>query len=525
MRCSKCGEECREGLNFCLRCGTPIQNIPKEDIEEQLKENVEDIIDDVKEVRVPFHDLIDKIDIDDDDEDSYGYDEDDEELDLVIGRDLSRIGNNRRIQLPEDDEDDESESEEKKNGLLKSKKNIAIIAVISAVIIAAVIFIIVTWIGNNKSYSEYYQKGTEYMESGDYKSAAGQFEHAVSAAENDKQKTDAYVMLWSAYSQIDGYESEKIEALEALIELVPDEITYYQALLTLYQDTDQTDKIEKLLASIEDENLKAQLKEFDTNMPTATAVEGTYSEPVTVGLSASADRDIYYTLDGTVPDTSSTKYIAAIELDEEGTYVLSAISVDNSGNASAVFTATYVLDFGSVSSPTVSLETGTYNEQQEIEVTAGEGCTIYYTTDGSMPTTSSKQYTEPFYMDEGNNVYSFIAVNSSGVSSDVVSCIYILEPGYTYSYDSAVTKLTSELVSNGTLENSYGEFSDGSVMYFSYRTTTLIDHNYYYIITASKESAAGVLLSETSYAFGVDTGKIYAAKYGTDGYELSGAAE
>jgi len=25
MKCSKCGEECRENQAFCLRCGTPIE--------------------------------------------------------------------------------------------------------------------------------------------------------------------------------------------------------------------------------------------------------------------------------------------------------------------------------------------------------------------------------------------------------------------------------------------------------------------------------------------------------------------
>ena len=28
MKCSKCGEECRENQAFCLRCGTPIQVVP-----------------------------------------------------------------------------------------------------------------------------------------------------------------------------------------------------------------------------------------------------------------------------------------------------------------------------------------------------------------------------------------------------------------------------------------------------------------------------------------------------------------
>lgn len=524
MRCSKCGEECREGLNFCLRCGTPIQEIPdKEEIEEELKENVEGLIGDVKEVRVPFQDLIDKIDIDDDDDMDYDYDEDDEELDLAIGRDLSKISNGKKktddstVRILDDDEDDDE-----KKGFFKNKKNVVIVSIIAVVIIAAIIFLAVSIFSNNKSYSEYYSKGEQYYAAGNYKAAASQFEKAAKAASTDTEKTNAYEMLWSAYSQLNGYEEEQIEALEQLIALNPDEITYYEALLTLYQDTDQTDKTEELLASVTDESLKEQLSRFDTTVPVATEEEGTYSTAITVGLSASKNRDIYYTTDGSTPTTSSTEYDGAIEFTKEGTYVLKAISAGDDGTVSGVLTATYVIDFGNVSAPEVNLDSGTYSTQKKIKVTVDGDATIYYTTDGTTPTESSKEYTKAFYMEEGNNVYSFIAVDSSGAKSDVVTRVYILKPDYTYSYDSATSKLASTLVSWGIMENQYGEYSDGSVMYFAYKTTTLIDRNYYYIIAASKESSDGSVISEKTYAVGCDSGDIYTASYGSDGYEISG---
>ena len=41
MKCSKCGEECRENQAFCLRCGTPIQVVPDFNlIEAELANNV-----------------------------------------------------------------------------------------------------------------------------------------------------------------------------------------------------------------------------------------------------------------------------------------------------------------------------------------------------------------------------------------------------------------------------------------------------------------------------------------------------
>lgn len=519
MKCSKCGAECREGLNFCLRCGTPIPKIPDSgELEEELKENVGDAMKDVKEVRVPFSDLVDTIDIEEDDEPDY---DDDEELDLAIGRDLSGYGSAK----DRGDEKEKSAPEKKKKGFFKNRRNVVIVSIIAAVIIAAVVFIVVTLVNNNKSYGQYYNAGLEYMSESEYKSAAKQFEKAAEVAETDDQRIAAYEMMWSAYSQLTGYEEEQMEALRALIELNPTEITYYQALLLLYQDAGMTDEMDELIASIEDDDLKSELKEYDTTMPVATTAEGTYSEAITIGLSSLADRDIYYTLDGTTPDESSTKYTAAIELSDEGTYTLMAVSVDSEGSRSAVFSATYVIDFGSVAAPVVNLDSGTYNTQKKIKVTADDGLTIYYTTDGTTPTTSSTEYVKSFYMAEGNNVYSFIAVNSDGVSSQVVSRIYILEPGYTYTYASAAEKLTSTLVSWGIMENSYGEFSDGSYMYLSYTTTTLVDHDYYYIICAEKVSAEGSTTSTKYYAFGVDSAEIYTASNGDDGYEISGLSD
>ena len=44
-------------------------------------------------------------------------------------------------------------------------------------------------------------------------------------------------------------------------------------------------------------------------------------------------------------------------------------------------------------------------------ITADEGCSIYYTWDGTDPTDTSARYTEPIEVPEGNNILSIIVVN------------------------------------------------------------------------------------------------------------------
>ncbi|MGE3840549.1 MAG: chitobiase/beta-hexosaminidase C-terminal domain-containing protein [Vicinamibacterales bacterium] len=62
---------------------------------------------------------------------------------------------------------------------------------------------------------------------------------------------------------------------------------------------------------------------------------------------------------------------------------------------SATRTATLTLNFGTLSTPTLSPTSGTYDTDQLVTMTADAGATIRYTTDGSTPSTSSPVYSAP----------------------------------------------------------------------------------------------------------------------------------
>lgn len=72
--------------------------------------------------------------------------------------------------------------------------------------------------------------------------------------------------------------------------------------------------------------------------------------------------------------------------------------------------------------PEFALDPGTYNEVQEVALSSETGGTIYYTTDGTDPTTSSTKYTEPILLqDEGTTEIRAIAVNKNDIPSVVSS--------------------------------------------------------------------------------------------------------
>lgn len=83
---------------------------------------------------------------------------------------------------------------------------------------------------------------------------------------------------------------------------------------------------------------------IDTKAPTASAniVSGTYNTNKVVTIIMNENGNIYYTLNGATPTTSSTRYTGPITI--SSTKTLKYIAVDASGNSSPVYTATYNID-------------------------------------------------------------------------------------------------------------------------------------------------------------------------------------
>ena len=74
-----------------------------------------------------------------------------------------------------------------------------------------------------------------------------------------------------------------------------------------------------------------------------------------------------------------------------------------------------------VTKPIITPNGGTFAEAQEVTITAEEGCTIIYTTDGAEPgMTAGTQYTAPFTISE-DCVVKAIAFDATGASSAVAS--------------------------------------------------------------------------------------------------------
>lgn len=76
--------------------------------------------------------------------------------------------------------------------------------------------------------------------------------------------------------------------------------------------------------------------------------------------------------------------------------------------------------------PQFSLDEGSYPEVQEVALNSN-GEAIYYTTDGTEPSTSSQKYTEPILLNEGQTTIKAISVNKKKIPSIAISKKYTID--------------------------------------------------------------------------------------------------
>ena len=111
-----------------------------------------------------------------------------------------------------------------------------------------------------------------------------------------------------------------------------------------------------------------------------------------------------------------------------------------------------------LAAPTFSPEAGSYTSVQSVTISAAEGATIYYTTNGTDPTTESTQYSGAITVDESMTIKA-IAVKDSEIS-DVATAVYDIDLSPVITVASPI-----ELDGNTPSKNitiSYNNFTPGS---------------------------------------------------------------
>lgn len=104
--------------------------------------------------------------------------------------------------------------------------------------------------------------------------------------------------------------------------------------------------------------------------------------------------------------------------------VVRAVFIRDDGIQSEEAAGTYHVVFQYPDEPVFSIPAGTYERGFSVTITGGEGCKIYYTTNGEEPGPGSKLYQGPVYIAPGLTVLQAIAVDEDGGTSAITEAIY-----------------------------------------------------------------------------------------------------
>ena len=178
-------------------------------------------------------------------------------------------------------------------------------------------------------------------------------------------------------------------------------------------------------ATVDNQTLQTILTVLDTISPTASAntTSGLYDTPQNVALSMSEPGTIYYTTNDNTPTFNSNRYTNPISIAK--TTTLKFFAIDISGNQSPIYTETYTIDTKPPTANSTPIG-GFYNATKSVNLSMDESGSIYYTLNGSDPTTASSKYLIPIII-SSTTILKYLAVDLASNKSPIYSQTYTID--------------------------------------------------------------------------------------------------
>src|SRR6266576_3214754 len=196
--------------------------------------------------------------------------------------------------------------------------------------------------------------------------------------------------------------------------------------------------------------------------PVISPATGTFTSAQSVTISdATSGSSIFYTLDGSQPTTSSTAYTGAFTV--SNTTTVKAIATAPNFTQSSIATSVITINVQSpAATPVISPATGTYSSPQTVNITdATSGSSIFYTLDGSQPTTSSTLYTNAFTVSTTTTVKAIATAPNFTTSNTATSVITIQSTSPTISFASGFTATGLQFNGRTKLNGARLQLTDG----------------------------------------------------------------
>jgi hypothetical protein len=184
--------------------------------------------------------------------------------------------------------------------------------------------------------------------------------------------------------------------------------------------------------------------------PASKTFTGTQAVTITDAI---AGATIYYTTDGSMPTSNSPVYSSTNPPVVSSTETITAIASPNGYVQSPPSSETYTLATAAAN-PAFSLAPGTYTGARTLTITdSSPSPTIYYTFDGSTPTTSSAVYSNPLVVPVSASVtIQALAVAPGLTPSSVVSATYTIQLPYAIDFPEGFTEAQGPMQFNGSTD-------------------------------------------------------------------------
>lgn len=377
MICKQCGAEVPEGSVYCNTCGAEIQIVP----EYSILEN--DI------------------------------------LDSYIGVEL---------RMPEESEEPKKKKKHAPiNYSLRFYRNILIVVgVVAALVLIVSAF---AWRyfsarrAENESYDYQLAQAIRYYDDMNYEMAVAHFDKALALSPEDTQVLTYLARCYENLGELQAAEN----IYHSLIELDNTRLSYFEDLVRIYEAEGDYEKIRQLLSMTEDPEVLTFLSDYTVGEPIFSLASGEYYDDLEITIESGDMAIIYYTTDGSDPVENGMVYNEPIRFEGEGRYLLKATAQNSMNLYSGVAEAEYVIKYETPPLPRASLPSGVYSGQQIITIETTEGCSAYYTLDGTTPTVRSFRYETPIVLPgAGEYVISVVSISSHGKVSDTAVFTYLI---------------------------------------------------------------------------------------------------
>ncbi len=369
MKCPNCGMELAEGKLYCEQCGEEIHIVP--DFEP--------------------------------------------EVEITMEESLGQVLENA------------FEKPKQENVKKKKKKHSRFNVAVVILIIFSIFFIAFAFYFMEHSENFQIGRGHHFYEEGNLTRAAYNYKKAIELNPDNIQTKISLAYCYRDMGEELSFEELMTEIIHSPYVTENDLIMAYKQIISYYLSKNDYEKIDKILTGCNNEYVVKTYSDYIVWEPEPSYSAGYYNEIVPLKLSSKSRGTIYFTMDGSEPTTDSMIYEGeTIFLSGGQTHTLKAILVSDFGVISDCVTAVYEIEVQKPSPPEVYPLSGEYQVREPIVIEVEDYETVYYTMDGSVPTTSSKKYRDSMMMDVGYTLYRFIKVDEDGIASDYTEREYIV---------------------------------------------------------------------------------------------------